>query len=118
MNESATALLVVTAAATKLTVSPPSSRLLRVGFTAVLIRMHDGAPLAGQAVRFTVSGTTTCTAVTNGSGVATCTKHGPIIRLGTATVTATYAGDTDHAGTTGHVRAPSIAGLITILGLL
>jgi hypothetical protein len=92
--------------ATALTTSSSSvlSGLLGLSttFTAKLTTLPGGAPLAGQTVSFSIGGTAECSAVTNASGVATCTASvlGVVSQLLTEKTTATYKGTTLYQGST------------------
>jgi hypothetical protein len=62
--------------------------------TATLLA-DTGAPIVNQLVALAL-GSQTCTAMTNGAGVATCNVN-TIVGQTSAILSATYAGDTDHA---------------------
>ncbi len=65
----------VAKAATKLTAAPAFTTLLGlfpVTFSATLARSHDGSPLPGRSVTFSVLASTVCSATTNATGSATC----------------------------------------------
>jgi hypothetical protein len=67
---------------------------LTTALTATLLT-DTGAPLATQPVTLWLD-LETCTATTNGAGVATCNVN-TITGQTSATLSATYGGDTDHA---------------------
>ncbi|HVV24574.1 MAG TPA: choice-of-anchor P family protein [Pseudonocardiaceae bacterium] len=56
-------------------------------------------PLSGRGVTFTVNGTETCSGTTNASGAASCSLT-PGEPVGDYPLTATFAGDATHLGTT------------------
>jgi hypothetical protein len=62
---------------------------------ATLRRSDDGTPIAGQTVQFSSGRLHVCSAVTDSSGVATCSHT---IAISTAGITATYSGNADYLG--------------------
>jgi hypothetical protein len=79
-------------AATTVTAARAVSKfLLRTTFSATLKRSHDGAPLAGRTIAFTVGSGRVCSATTNSAGEASCTVL--LLVIGTSTYTATFDGD-------------------------
>ncbi len=92
----------VNKATTTLVAAKADRGFLRVTFSATLSRVHDGASLAGRTVTFRIGSANVCTATTNNTGVATCTKSAVII--GSAGYTAAFAGDTNHLASTGTAR--------------
>lgn len=99
---------------TRLTAEPIVARVLpnlyvSIGVLKTRLTTTDGSPIAGRTVTFRAGGQVLCTAVTNASGVASCSGLGPwlqaILGLG---YTAEFAGDGTYA--------PSVArGPIVIL---
>ncbi len=61
--------------------------------TAVLTNAATSGTLSGEPVTFTLGGTQTCTATTDGHGKASCPLT-PVEAAGSYTLTATFAGDT------------------------
>lgn len=60
-----------------------------------------GAPVSGRLVTFRVGSSVLCTATTDAKGVATCSgRQGVLVALLAVGYTATFAGDTAHAGST------------------
>lgn len=92
----------------RVTPPPPASTITYTGpttadfhdpFTASATLTSAGAPVSGATVNFTLGagiGTESCSAVTNGAGVAACTIT-PQEPAGPTTITASFAG-TDTAG--------------------
>jgi hypothetical protein len=70
-----------------------------VNFTARVTSSNGGAIPAGEAVTIHV-GSATCDAVTNGSEIATCSMTNSAVGSGSYPVGATYAGDSNIAGST------------------
>ena len=85
---------------TKLTVNAGGSDFNDAGtLSAVLSNAAGGAVIAGEPVTLTLNGgAQSCTAVTNASGVASCTVT-PNEKAGTYPVTATFGGDSSKAPT-------------------
>jgi hypothetical protein len=88
--------LTISKAGTELTNAPAKRSLLRIELSTRLTRTTDGAPLAGRTVKFTLAGTTVCTAVTNTDGKATCAFVGLV--LGVPTWTTSWTGDANYNG--------------------
>ncbi len=63
--------------------------------SAVLTDPDGGAPIAGKMITFALGGIDTCSATTDGSGVAACTLT-PTPRAGTVSMVASFAGDADY----------------------
>ena len=96
----ATSLAVAPATVTK--PSGPLGSLQKYSYTnlkGTLTSVSGGFPIANVSIKFTVNGTTICSANTNASGVATCSGQGP--RQDSATYTAAWQGNTSYAATTG-----------------
>lgn len=96
--------LTIVKAQTKLAPAPASFGLLSVTFSATLTRSDNGTPISGKTITFSVPGLAlggNCNAVTNGSGVASCTiSPALVITLGPSSYTAAFAGDTDYVSST------------------
>ena len=65
--------------------------------TATLTDPVESTPIVGKTIKFTLNGslTDTCTAITDGSGVATCSIT-PTQASGTVNMVASFAGDVDY----------------------
>ena len=63
--------------------------------SATLVDPDDGVPIAGKTIVFTLGVGDTCSAVTNSSGVASCSIT-PTQAAGTYSMTASFAGDIDY----------------------
>ncbi|HXM57240.1 MAG TPA: N,N-dimethylformamidase beta subunit family domain-containing protein [Candidatus Dormibacteraeota bacterium] len=71
--------------------------------SATLTRTDTGAALAGQTIKFTTGSTTICSATTNSSGAASCSGAGALLAITlNGGYTATYAGTTTYAPSSGH----------------
>ncbi len=82
---------------TTLTVNAGTSDFADAGtVSAVLTNSLTGAVIAGESVTLTLNGIQSCTAVTNASGVASCSVT-PNEQAATYTVTGSFAGDTTRA---------------------
>jgi hypothetical protein len=89
--------LTITKALTAIAAAPAKQGLLSTTFSATLTRADTGAGIAGRTVVFSVQGQSVCQAVTNSSGVASCTAFPSlVITLGPSTYTARFAGDADY----------------------
>jgi len=60
---------------------------------------HTGAPLSGKTITFTLNGAETCTGTTGSTGTASCSVT-PAEAAGAYIVTASFAGDSTHIGST------------------
>lgn len=69
--------------------------------SATLTNSVTGAPIAGQTLVFTVGGTQECTAVTNASGVASCSGNYLEIVINSGYIVS-YAATTDYKAVTAH----------------
>jgi len=71
-------------------------------FTAssTLVDPVDGVAIAGKSIVFTLGASDTCTAVTNSSGVASCSII-PNQAAGAYSITASFAGDVDYEPSSG-----------------
>ncbi len=79
---------------TKLTVTPVTGTYgLPTTVSGTLVNTYTNAPVPNEPVTFTFNGTQTCTAVTNASGVASCSIT-PTSVPGTYPLTASFGGDT------------------------
>jgi hypothetical protein len=94
---SAAVSLLVKPAPTAMTAAPATTTLFTL--SATLRRARDGAPLAGQTIRFTAGGTFLCSAITNSAGTASCTPGlGGILAITLdGGYTATFAGTANYA---------------------
>ncbi len=82
---------------TRLTVSAGTSDFADAGtVSATLTNAVTGAAIAGEPVTLTLNGTQSCSAVTNSSGVASCSIT-PNEKAGTYALTAAFGGDTSRA---------------------
>jgi hypothetical protein len=81
-----------------------SSFLLKsLTVSATLTRTDTGAALAGQTITFTTGSTKICTATTNSSGTASCSGAAATLAIMlNGGYTATYAGTTVYAPSSGH----------------
>jgi hypothetical protein len=87
---------VVLPAPTAMTARPALPALFNL--SATLTRAGDGAPLAGQTIRFTAGGTYLCSATTNSSGVATCSGLAGLLAIMlNGGYTASFAGTPSYA---------------------
>jgi PKD repeat protein len=71
-----------------------------VTMTATLTSNVTGATISGQTLTFVTSGVS-CTGVTNGSGVASCTVEIPLLHKNPTSYTAAFGGSTDYLGSIG-----------------
>jgi Bacterial Ig-like domain (group 3) len=89
---------VVTKSPTTTTYTGPTTSDYHDAFTAsATLTGFGGAPLVGKTITFTLgagTGTETCSAATNGSGIAQCSLI-PNEAAGLYTLTASFAGDAD-----------------------
>ena len=82
---------------TTLTVSAGTSDFADAGtVSGVLTNSITGAPIPAESVTLTLNGTQSCSAVTNASGMASCSIT-PNEAAGTYTLSGTFAGDTSKA---------------------
>ncbi|HEY1827631.1 MAG TPA: PKD domain-containing protein [Acidimicrobiales bacterium] len=73
-----------------------------ITMTATLTSSVTGAAIAGQSVTFTATPSgVSCSATTNGAGVASCTKGIPLLDVSPTTYTAAFAGSTDYLAGSG-----------------
>jgi hypothetical protein len=63
--------------------------------SATLTDPDGGAPISGKPITFTLNGVDTCSDMTNGSGVASCSIK-PTEPAGTYTLATSFAGDVDY----------------------
>jgi hypothetical protein len=98
VGSSATLIQVVNKSPTTTTYTGPTTSDFHDAFTASgTLTGFGGAPLAGKPLTFSLgagTGTETCSAVTNGAGIAQCTLI-PNEAAGSYTLTASFAGDGD-----------------------
>jgi hypothetical protein len=100
--------LTINKAPTKLTVqqASTSSSVATESWTmsATLTNAGTGAAISGQTITFSYTAggsTTTCTATTNASGVATCTGSVTILSSDPSTYSASYAGNATYLSSSG-----------------
>jgi Bacterial Ig-like domain (group 3) len=85
---------------TNLAVNPSSQDFNDLATVSATLTDANNVALSGQTVNFVLNGAETCSGTTDGSGVASCTLT-PGEAAGTYTLTATYAGDISHVGSSG-----------------
>ncbi|HJP79408.1 MAG TPA: choice-of-anchor P family protein [Pseudonocardiaceae bacterium] len=85
-------------AASQLVINGASSGDFHDPATVAGVLTDSHGPLAGETVTFTLNGTETCSATTNSSGAASCSLT-PGEAAGGYPLTATFAGDATHLGT-------------------
>ena len=85
-------------AASQLVINGASSGDFHNPATVAGVLTDSHGPLAGETVTFTLNGTETCSATTNSSGAASCSLT-PGEAAGGYPLTATFAGDATHLGT-------------------
>lgn len=105
LQSTASASLSITKGTTKLSVAPAiHNGLTSYVLSASLSFGGSGAPVEGATVDFLVGGSTVCTAVTSGSGVASCAdKNQIVIGIG-PTYSAKYLGDAEETGSSGSAK--------------
>ena len=86
----------ITTAPTTLTAPVPAPGLTSMTLSASLTETASGSPLKGEPITLSLGGSSSCTTTTTAAGIATCSVATP--PGATATLTATFAGDTDYAG--------------------
>ncbi len=90
----------VTASATTMTDNVLTGR--KVTMTATLTSNVTGGTIGGQTLTFSVSpGGENCSAVTNGSGVASCTEQIPLLKTNPTSYSAAFSGSTDYLPSSG-----------------
>ncbi len=90
----------VTASATTMTDNVLTGR--KVTMTATLTSNVTGGTIGGQTLTFTASpGGESCSAVTNGSGVASCTVQIPLLKANPTSYGAAFSGSTDYLPSSG-----------------
>lgn len=76
-----------------------------------MTRADDGAPISGKTITFSVPGLAlggSCHATTNPSGVASCSvSPALVITLGSASYTASFAGDADYLASSANCQLSS-----------
>ena len=90
-SSDAASLFTVRKAPTKLMAAPAKRSGFQISFSATLTASDTATGLPGKTVTFSVHGQQLCHAMTNSSGVASCSVTGLVI--GQSTYTATFAGD-------------------------
>jgi hypothetical protein len=92
----ATASYTVTKAPTLVSGASAKHSLLSISFSATLTDKDTSTPVAGRTIAFSVQGNKVCQGTTNSSGTASCKANGIFLILGSATYTASFAGDSDY----------------------